>query len=491
MLRAFGTAVCLSIALASTPALGAATKKKILYVTKTAGFHHSACEHSVPVFEKLAAATGFLEVVATNEVKLVNARDLAGFDAVVFSNTSGPKSGLGLSDDDAKALLDWIRGGKAFVGIHAATDSMADYAPYVEMIGASFHSHPWTKRVKVDVEDPGHPAAVFLPSPWYVEDEIYAFKEWSRDKVHVILSLDVGPEAEKGHRADRDYGLAWCRAYGEGRVFYTALGHRHEVWDDPLYQKHLMAGLLWALKMPPQEVLLAVDPDVQTDDEEEKDRKLPAAPDYPPQPGRKKPGEWTRIFDGKTLAFGKDWETSAEKEVTRKHWTVQPGGILQGDSRGSPAGASHLYYLAKEYRDFEYRAEVCVNAEGNSGMYVRCVPGNFRDGRWSDWPAGIEAQINNGWDPDPRKSGSIYPEPSVRAADLARYLGYSKEKDDGNFWFTQHVIAVGEHIVVKLNGKVVADAYRSGPREGYFAFQMHHHGAIVKFRNIEVRELPD
>lgn len=497
-LSARAATIVLGVAVLGSGALAAEkpATKKVLYVTRTGGFHHSACEYSIPVFKRMAEAVGFLDVTCTDKTDLLNAEALRGFDAVVFSNTSGSREQFGLSEKDAQALVDWVKGGKAFVGVHAATDCMADFAPYVEMIGGSFNGHPWTKKIKIDVDDPGHPTAVFLPSPWWVDDEIYTFKSWSRAKTNVILSMDVGPEENKGNRDDRDYALAWSHPFGEGRVFFTALGHKHEVWDDPLFKKHLMAGLLWAFKMAPQDILLAVDPDVQVDDQqrtaEGKDGRLPYPKDYPLTLGNRKPGEWTKVFDGKTLEIGegKAWVTTDDMAVSAKHWTVQPGGILQGDSQGSREGASHLYHVGKMYRNFEYRAEVCISAEGNSGMYFRCSPGNKVDGRWKNWPDGYEAQVNNGWDPDARRSGSFYPEPSVREEDLARYLGYDKAKDDGNLWFTQHVIAVDDHIVVKLNGKVVADGYRKGYSEGYFAFQMHHHGTVVKFRNIEVRELP-
>jgi hypothetical protein len=156
--------------------------------------------------------------------------------------------------------------------------------------------------------------------------------------------------------------------------------------------------------------------------------------------------------------------------------------------------------VGKKFKNFEYRAEVCINAEGNSGMYFRCQQANLQpNGQWKNWPIGYEAQVNNGWDPDPRKSGTFYPEPSIRKDDLAKYLGYDKSKDDGNLWFTQHIIAVDNHFVIKLNDRVVVDHIDLNDRtrqdpgyyaEGYFAYQMHHDGTLAKFRNIEVRELP-
>lgn len=477
-------ALCL---LSLTVAEGAPQKFRVLYITTTTGFHHSACEYSVPVFEKMAKDCGVLEVTASDKTDLITPEGLKKFDVVIFSNTSGGKGSFPLTDENGMALIDWVKSGKAFVGIHAATDTLTDWDPYVEMIGGAFNGHPWTKKVKVDIEDPLHPCAVPLPSPWHIDDEIYTFKEWSRDDVHVILSMDVSAEENKGNRDDRDYALAWCKPFGSGRVFYTALGHKHEVWDDPLFQKHLLAGVLWSLQMPPRETLRTIGLGFNA----VRGRGRRATREHALSVGHAKPGDWVKIFDGKTLDWGEDWVTSGNQEVTRKHWTVQPGGILEGSSQGSPEGSSHLYYIGKKFRNFEYRAEVCINKNGNSGMYLRCQEDNLEEnGQWKNWPRGYEAQVNNAWDPDPRKSGTFYPEPSIREPDLKRLIGYEKSKDDDNYWFTQHIIAVGNQFVIKLNDVVAIHHYDSKYAEGFFAYQMHHDGAVVKFKNIEVRELP-
>ena len=355
----------------------AGAKKKLLYITATAGFHHDACEKSIPCFEQMAKDAG-LEVTFSDKVDPITAENLKGFDAVIFSNTSG---NLPASMENREALIDFVKGGKAFVGIHAATDSWGDWEPYYDMLGGTFNGHPWSKEITIDVEDPGHPSAAHLPSPWKVNDEIYTFKNYSRDKLHVILSMDVSLEQEKGNREDRDYALAWCKPHGEGRVFYTALGHNEEVWKDPAFQKHLVEGILWTLKVEPKGT-------------------------HPLSIGHKKPGGWVPLFDGKTLAFGTDWETSGDPAVTRKHWTVQPGGILQGDSRNLPGTeSSHLYYIKKKFKNFEYKADVNINRDGNSGMYFRCVDRNRDEkGIWQDWPNGYEAQVNLGSPHDPKRS---------------------------------------------------------------------------------------
>lgn len=47
-----------------------------------------------------------------------------------------------------------------------------------------------------------------------------------------------------------DHPLVWCREQGAGRVFYTALGHAVEAYEDPDFLGHLLGGILWAARQP-------------------------------------------------------------------------------------------------------------------------------------------------------------------------------------------------------------------------------------------------
>jgi len=468
-IRRILAAAAFAAALSPLALAGEGKKPRILYITTTAGFHHSACEYSVPIIQKMAETSGAFEVVCSDRTDLISPESLKGFDAICFSNTTGDLKQFPLSEANREALVEAVKGGKAFIGIHAATDTYKDWEPYYDMIGGSFIAHPWNEPVTITIEDPSHPAASPVPSPWTVKDEIYTFKNYSRDKIHVIMSMSDDSVKGRGNRPDGDYAIAWSKMYGKGRVFYTSLGHEHAVWDSPYYQKHLLGGIRWALGQV-QTTLTIGHPRVEA--------------------------KWTPIFDGKALAWGKDWEATDDPTESRKHWRVLPGGILQGMvPDDSKAGSSHLYYIAKEFGNFEVHADININAEGNSGFYFRCPKDkNVEKGQWKNWPAGYEAQINNGWDPDPKKSGTFYPEPNLSYADMQRILGYDKAKDDGNFWFRMTIIAVGKHhFVIKLNDTVVVDIdeakFDRGYLPGLFAFQMHHKGAVVRFKNIEVREL--
>ena len=138
--------------------------------------------------------------------------------------------------------------GGAFVGMHCATDTLYEYAPYQRMIGGAFDGHPWHQEIRVDVIDGAHPATAALERGFLITDEIYQFRDFVATPLRQLLRLEPSSvDISKGARQDGNYAIAWCREYGEGRVFYTSLGHRPEVWMDPRYRGHLLGGLKWAV----------------------------------------------------------------------------------------------------------------------------------------------------------------------------------------------------------------------------------------------------
>lgn len=219
----------------------AAQSKKVLYVTHSAGFRHDSIQVSIPVLRALSSA---LEVTATEDLSLISAASLRNYDAVVFF-TSGE---LALSGDQKSALLDFIRNGGGFGGVHSATDTLYSWPEYGELIGGYFDGHPWVQSVRIDVEDPEHPAVTHLAPSFSVVEEIYQFREFRRDRVRVLLSLDptsVDLNAPGVHRDTEDFPLAWARTFGEGRVFYCALGHFDDTWRDRRFQRLMEGALLW------------------------------------------------------------------------------------------------------------------------------------------------------------------------------------------------------------------------------------------------------
>jgi type 1 glutamine amidotransferase len=185
----------------------------------------------------------------------INAETLKDFDAVLFFTTGSRKSPPApLTDAELADLIQWVENGGAFAGTHCGADTLYDTA-YGDLLGAFFQTHPpGFQKIKVHVEDPKHPAAQGFTDGMPYEDEMYIFqdKPYSRDRLHVILSIEKGSfNPASGKRGDGDYAISWCREQGKGKIFYTSLGHRREVWRDPRFQSHLMGGLKWATGLAP------------------------------------------------------------------------------------------------------------------------------------------------------------------------------------------------------------------------------------------------
>ena len=242
---ALGAVCCRPSNTATTPT-PTGMAKRLIVVTHTTGFRHPSISTAETVLNRLAADSRIFTITfCRNEsdvARLLAASGLANADGVFFANTTG---NLGIAD--LPAFLAWISDGHAFLGAHSASDTYHDAPDYLAMLGAEFATHGDETTVNVRVEDLAHPAGAPLPNPFTIFDEIYEFRTNPRERVHVLLSLDRHPNdghPEAGQPGD--FPLAWHQTYGRGRVFYTALGHRDDVWNDPRFQQHLLGAIRWA-----------------------------------------------------------------------------------------------------------------------------------------------------------------------------------------------------------------------------------------------------
>lgn len=218
------------------------------------GYRHEAVSHAMATIERLGQETGLWDTclrtdseVLTKKKLEYNARNLNDFDAVLFF-TGGI---LGLDPQQKADLLSFVHDdGKGFIGVHSASITFTDWPEYGEMLGGVFDQHPWgTFDAPILVEDPSFPGMKQWPQSFILRDEIYQVKNYSRDKVRVLLRLDAGKLDLKNpnvHRADRDFAVTWAKTYGKGRVFYTTLGHVQENWDKPELQQMLIEAIRWA-----------------------------------------------------------------------------------------------------------------------------------------------------------------------------------------------------------------------------------------------------
>jgi type 1 glutamine amidotransferase len=173
--------------------------------------------------------------------RLLTAQGLTPYRAVVFANTTGS-----LPVPDLGAFLSWIAGGRGFVGIHSASDTYHDQPSYLAMLGGEFTTHGAIVEAEVRVDDSSHPSVAHLAPSFRIADEFYRFQRLDASR-RTLLSLARDPG--DGGPAPSGVGdpLAWHRNFSSGRVFYTALGHRSELWQDPRYRRHVLEGIRWTL----------------------------------------------------------------------------------------------------------------------------------------------------------------------------------------------------------------------------------------------------
>jgi len=219
------------------------TPRRVLVVTVTKGYRHDSIQVAEPLLADIAAKDGGFEVdyARTDDdlaAKMTPAA-LAGYAAVVFANTTGD---LPLPDKDA--FIEWVGAGHAFVGMHAATDTFHNYPPYIEMVGGEFENHREQVPCRCLVADTSHPTTAHIGSHVDIPlEEMYLIKNYGQGKVHLLVYMDRHPnDGNAGF-----YPLSWCRPFGQGRVWYTGLGHRDDVWTAPWFVEHIHQGVRWAL----------------------------------------------------------------------------------------------------------------------------------------------------------------------------------------------------------------------------------------------------
>jgi hypothetical protein len=221
---------------------------------------HDSVSHALAVIERLGYESGAFDTYIRTDSSVVSMQptmsngepasggpSLANVDAIFF---------LGHREVDLNArqkadLLSFVRDeGKGFVAAHTATTAFESWPEFGDLIGARYDGHPWnTAYGSVINEDPSFPATRHLPPLFMLTDEFYQAREYSREKIRVLLRLDVSkmPANSELHRTDGDFPLAWAKMYGKGRVFYSSFGHASSTWDDPAVYRMYFEALRWSL----------------------------------------------------------------------------------------------------------------------------------------------------------------------------------------------------------------------------------------------------
>ena len=216
----------------------------ILVYTRTAGFRHDSIPAGIAALTELADSHG-LAVHATEDPGAFTPAELGRHRAVVFLSTTGEV----LDDSGRDALRGYLADGGGWMGIHSASGTEYDWPYYEGLVGARFDGHPPLQTATVDVLDHDHDATAHLDARWTLTDEWYNFRTQPPASVRVLLGVDE--RGYQGGTMGTVHPLAWCRPYGGGRTFYTALGHTDQAYtDDQAFRRHLLGGLRYAADIP-------------------------------------------------------------------------------------------------------------------------------------------------------------------------------------------------------------------------------------------------
>lgn len=255
--RLFSLAVCaMAMLLIFTSSFTYAKNPRVLVFCKTGpkGFQHGSIPSGIAAVFKLGKENKF-DVDISADPADFNDANLKQYAAIICVSTTAD---FIPQESQRAALKNYIEHGGGFVGIHAATDAEYNWQWYGDLVGGYFKGHPrGTPQATLDVVDSTSIATKFLPRRWTRVDEWYHFKYITKD-LHVLIKLDensfVYPSGDEKLKMGPDHPMAWYHDFDGGRAFYTELGHTDDSYSDPLYLKHLLGGIEYAMgrkKMQP------------------------------------------------------------------------------------------------------------------------------------------------------------------------------------------------------------------------------------------------
>ncbi len=232
----------------------------VLFLTKSSGYEHGVIKqengqpsHAGNVMKQMAEKTP-LQVVVTKDAGKITPKLLKQVDVLLFYTSGnlfkeGTDGNPPMTKKQGKAFLQWIREGGSFVGVHSATDTFKNWTEngenvYINMIGGRFDGHSSSNKNGV-LTIRKHPITNHLDREWELKDEFYYFNSTTENREPLTV---LQPETvDSGDMEGRDpYMNSWIKTYGSGRVFYTALGHRPDVWTNQKFQQLLYNGIRWA-----------------------------------------------------------------------------------------------------------------------------------------------------------------------------------------------------------------------------------------------------
>ncbi|HUR30160.1 MAG TPA: ThuA domain-containing protein [Saprospiraceae bacterium] len=213
-------------------------KLNVLLFSKTNAFRHESIEPGGAAIKSYFESRD-ISITHTEDSTIFNSNNLAAFDVVVFLNTTGNI----LDSIQQESLVNHVKSGKGFVGIHSASDTEYDWPWYAGLLGAQFASHSDIQQAAVMKVDTHHIACKHLPDRWTRTDEWYNFRQLPSN-VNYLLTVDEA--TYQGGTQGNLHPVSWYHEYDGGRSFYTAMGHTVESYQDTMFLEHILQGVIWA-----------------------------------------------------------------------------------------------------------------------------------------------------------------------------------------------------------------------------------------------------
>ncbi|MDR3456017.1 MAG: DUF1080 domain-containing protein [Verrucomicrobiae bacterium] len=533
----------LALFLLATVLTASAAPKKILFFTKSSGYEHSVIswKNGQPSF----AEKVLLELGQKNGWEFTFSKDgskfspdyLNQFDAVFFYTTGdlcteGTDKQPPMTPAGKQALFDYVRAGKGFIGTHAADDTFhtADESKkgpdryvnhgekaddYVRFIGGEFIIHGAQQVATNAVTDPGFPGFEKAGASFAFNEEWYSLKDFAPD-IHVLTVIDA-PHMKGPMYQRPPYPNTWARMEGKGRVWYTSMGHREDVWTNPLFQDILVGGIKWALGEVTADItpnLKTAAPGAYTNPSYVEPKPAPAKNSAAAAPNtltaQEKAAGWKLLWDGKTTA---GWRSPKNDEFPTKSWSLSDGELKVISSGNAEAQAGGDIITLDRYANFELTADFKTTIGCNSGIKIFVQPNLSPIDKVTGKPTatgsaiGMEYQILDDVNhPDAklgrngdRTLGSLY--------DLIPAPKDKKVMPVGE-WNHARIVSQGKHVEFWLNGEktvefdrgsaafratVALSKFKNIPDFGEWAdghILLQEHGSEASFRNLKLRELP-
>lgn len=211
----------------------------ILVFTKANGFKHAAIQKGAETVKEMEKIYPF-KVTVSDDSLMFSEQSLKQFDVALFMNTTGNI----LGNEEKLAFQNFIRNGGGFVGVHAASDTEHDWDWFDQLVGTHFSDHPRIQKAKLNVLKNDTPSTKHLPKVWEMTDEWYNWKHDLDPSIEVLITIDE-TTYEGGKHGD-NHPISWRHEFEGGKVWFTALGHVLENFDDENFIKHLAGGIKWA-----------------------------------------------------------------------------------------------------------------------------------------------------------------------------------------------------------------------------------------------------